>query len=70
MVEHCVSRVIYQHPLMVVEQNNFMSFTYRNKKNGNVITRETPLKGDKKKDYILVSWIGNLMMKASKIIKK
>lgn len=47
-----------------------MSFTYKNKKNGNVITRETPIKGDKKKDYILVSWIGNMMMKASKIIKK
>jgi hypothetical protein len=47
-----------------------MSFTYKHKKTGKIIKLEKPLTGAKKKDYILVSWIRNIMMKANQIMKK
>lgn len=45
-------------------------FTYKNRKTGKIVERKTPMPKEKAQDYILVSWIRNMMIKASKIIKK
>lgn len=47
-----------------------MSYTYKHKISGKIITREKPLTGKTKQDYILVSWVRNMMMKACRIMKK
>ena len=47
-----------------------MTYKYRHKKTGGVITREKPMTGKQKNDYILVSWIRNMIMKANEIMKK
>lgn len=45
-------------------------YRYKNIKTGKIVERKTPMPADKKKDYIVVGWIQNLMIKANKIIKK
>lgn len=47
-----------------------MSFVYKNKKTGKVIKREKPITGKEAQDFILVSWIRNMMIKAGRVIKK
>lgn len=47
-----------------------MTFTYKHKKTGKIVKREKPMTGKTANDYILVSWIRNMLMKANQIIKK
>lgn len=45
-------------------------YRYKHKKTGKIVERKTPMPATKKQDYILVSWIRNMMMKANKIMQK
>lgn len=42
-------------------------FKYRNKENGTIIESRIPIKD---KNYVLITWIQNIKMKANKIIQK
>lgn len=45
-------------------------FVYKNKKTGEIIKRKNPITGKEKENYILVSWIRNMMIKSQEIFKK
>ena len=45
-------------------------FVYQHKTTKKIVERKTPMPTKQAQDYILVSWVRNMMMKVNRIIKK